>query len=99
MKSTAPPQQIGGGSTLPAKIPAPIDTSSQLIEGAGLQITGLSSLPASMPASLTADLIDDPLLMPEKLKVLQDNLKSCYKITTISIYLSSTFPCLVVVSY
>jgi hypothetical protein len=84
-KLTAPPQHTVDASTLPAKNPASIDTSSQRVEGAGHRITGLSTLPASVQASLTADLIDDPLLLPEKLKVLQDNLKSCYKITTVRI--------------
>jgi len=55
----------------------------------GVQVVGLSTLPAAIRESLTTDLIDDPLLAPEKLKVLQDNLKSCYKITTVS-NLSST---------
>ena len=49
-----------------------------------LRVVGLSTLPAAIRESLTTDLIDDPLLAPEKLKVLQDNLKSCYKITTVS---------------
>ena len=74
-----------GASVLPAKASAPGGASSQK-RGAGLQITSLSTLPASVQATLTADLIDDLLLMPEKLKVLQDNLKSCYKITMVSIY-------------
>ncbi|KAG2561606.1 hypothetical protein PVAP13_8KG224804 [Panicum virgatum] len=50
--------------------------------GARLRKTGLSTLPAAVRAGLTADLIDDPQLIPEKLKVLQDNLKSCYKFAT-----------------
>jgi len=84
-KVAVEPHVTVGASVLPAKASAPGGASSQK-RGAGLHITRLSTLPASVQATLTADLIDDLLLMPEKLKVLQDNLKSCYKITMVSIY-------------
>ena len=62
------------------KAPAPIIKSAKQ-KGPAVQITSLSTLSASIQATLMADLLDDPLLVLEKLKTLQDSLKSCYQIT------------------
>ena len=94
-KSSAASQQARTPSDALAAATIPGDKHPEAKEetSTGLHITGLSTLSAAVRASLTLDLIDDPQLIPEKLKVLQDNLKSCYKFATVCIPIEYFWSC------
>jgi len=94
-KSSAASQQGRTPSDALAAATIPGDKHPEAKEetSTGLHITGLSTLSAAVRASLTLDLIDDPQLISEKLKVLQDNLKSCYKFATVCIPIEYFWSC------